>query len=71
MARIAAIGERERVHGLRFAGVHVAPAEDPVAARAAWRTLPDDVGLVILTAAACAALALSDEDEPLWVVMPE
>jgi vacuolar-type H+-ATPase subunit F/Vma7 len=71
MSRIAAIGESERVRGFAFAGVHVAAAEDPRAAQAAWRTLPSDVALVILTPAAHAALhAELDADEPrLWAVM--
>ncbi len=56
MSRIAAIGERERVRGFAFAGVHVAEAEDAQGARAAWRALPDDVALVILTPAARSAL---------------
>ena len=68
---IAAIGERERVQGLRFAGVDIIAADDPTAVRAAWRALSDDVGLVILTAAARDELALSEEEERLWVVMPE
>lgn len=69
--RIVAIGERERVHGLAFAGVDVAVADDPAAVRAAWLDLADDVGLVILTSAARAALAVSEDDERLSVVMPE
>ena len=69
--RIAAIGERERLHGLVFAGVDVAAADDPAEVRAAWRELADDVGLVILTSAARAALGVSEEEERLWVVMPE
>jgi vacuolar-type H+-ATPase subunit F/Vma7 len=56
MSRIAAIGERERVRGFAFAGVHVAAAEDPQGARAAWRALPADIALVILTPAAHSAL---------------
>ena len=70
--RIAALGERERVRGFAFAGVHLAAAEDPDAARAAWRSLPGDVGLVILTQAARAALAaeLAGQAQRLWVVMP-
>ena len=72
MTRIAAIGEHERVHGFAFAGVHVAAVDQPDAALAAWRALPADVGLVILTQVAHTALAaeLSERDERLWVVMP-
>ncbi|HYB22615.1 MAG TPA: hypothetical protein VED41_02380 [Solirubrobacteraceae bacterium] len=73
--RIAALGERERVRGFAFAGVHLAAAEDADAARAAWRSLPGDVGLVILTRDAHAALAAelaasSPGEQRLWVVMP-
>jgi vacuolar-type H+-ATPase subunit F/Vma7 len=56
MSRIAVIGERDRVRGFAFAGALVAAAEDPAGARAAWRELPPDVVLVILTPAADAAL---------------
>jgi hypothetical protein len=40
--------------------------------RDAWQALPEDVGLVILTAAARAALGaeLSAQEGRLWVVMP-
>lgn len=70
--RIAALGERERVRGFAFAGVHLAAAEDAQAVRAAWRALPREVGLVILTPAARAALGteLAEQRELLWAVMP-
>ncbi|MEU3253367.1 hypothetical protein [Streptomyces sp. NPDC006997] len=72
MTHIAAIGERLRVIGLGTVGVVAFPAEDPEAVRAAWRGLPADVGLVIVTPAAAAALGpgpLAGED-PLTAVMP-
>jgi vacuolar-type H+-ATPase subunit F/Vma7 len=71
-SRIAALGERERLRCFAFAGVHLAAAEDADAVRAAWRALPSDVGLVILTHAARAALSaeLSQREERLWAVMP-
>ena len=73
MIRIAAIGERERVIGFAFAGVHVAVADRPDAALAAWNALPDGVGLVILTPAAHAAVTaqLAERETRLCVVMPE
>ena len=74
MSRIAAIGERERLRGFALAGVDVAVAEDPAAARAAWEALAPDTALVIMTPASHAALAASELDprgERLWVVMPE
>lgn len=70
---VAALGERERIRGFAFAGVRLAAAESPDAARAAWRALPADVGLVILTADAHAALAAADildGAQRLWTVMP-
>jgi vacuolar-type H+-ATPase subunit F/Vma7 len=72
MTRIVAIGERDRVSGFAFAGVEVAAADSPQAALAAWKALPDDAAVVILTPAARVALAreLSQPDKRLWVVMP-
>jgi len=73
MSAIVAIGERERVRGFSFAGVSVTAADDGDAVRAAWRQLPGDVGLVILTPSAHAVLiaeGLHPRDERLWVVMP-
>jgi vacuolar-type H+-ATPase subunit F/Vma7 len=71
--RIAAIGEPERVGAYALAGVLTVATDDASAARAAWRTLPPDVGLVILTPAAHAMLAaggLDQRDERLFVVLP-
>ncbi|MDH6447701.1 MULTISPECIES: V-type ATP synthase subunit F [unclassified Streptomyces] len=72
MARVAAIGERQRVIGLAAVGVAVFPAPDPAAARAAWDALPTGVGLVILTPAAADALGPNAPavEERLVVVMP-
>lgn len=57
MTRVAVVGELVRAQGFGLAGVLVVVAGDPPAVRAAWRSLPDDVGVVILTPAAAAALA--------------
>lgn len=72
LTRIAAIGEPERLYGLAFAGVRVLAAEDPQAAQAAWRSLPPEIGLVILTRAAHTALGaeLPGRDGLLWAVVP-
>jgi vacuolar-type H+-ATPase subunit F/Vma7 len=73
MSTVAAIGEHERLRGFALAGVRVAAAQDPESARAAWRGLADDVGLVILTPMAHAALEREtsvSRDDRLWVVMP-
>jgi vacuolar-type H+-ATPase subunit F/Vma7 len=53
---IAVIGERAAVEGYGLAGALVRVAEDPVAVRAAVRSLPPEVALVILTRTAAAAL---------------
>ena len=71
---VAAIGEREQVSGFALAGVLVAAAGDADSVLAAWAALPADVGLVILTPAARAALAskgpLRRDGTRLWTVMP-
>ncbi|MFD8234779.1 hypothetical protein ACFV20_23255 [Streptomyces sp. NPDC059696] len=69
---MAAIGERLRVLGLVTAGVVVLPAEDPDAVRTAWRRLPPDTGLVVVTPAAAEALGpeLLEQGDPLTAVMP-
>jgi vacuolar-type H+-ATPase subunit F/Vma7 len=68
---VFAIGERERVRALALAGVRVVPADDAEAARTAWKELPEEFGLVILTTAAHEAITPSEQDERLWVVIPE
>lgn len=72
MGQIAAVGERDRVEGFALAGVTVVPAEDPDAVRDAWRGLPGEVVLVIVTPAAADALGpeLETSSLPLAVVMP-
>ena len=72
MGHIAAIGEPLRILGLASAGVLLSPAESPEAARAAWRNLPPDVDLVLLTPTAADALdpEAVDGQEPLVAVMP-
>lgn len=67
---VAAIGEEALVRGWGLAGVRVLPAEEPGAVRAAWKDLPADVTLVILTPAAAAALPDPGRDGPLVAVMP-
>ncbi|MFB6959840.1 V-type ATP synthase subunit F [Streptomyces sp. NPDC056309] len=71
---MAAIGARTNVCGLALAGVDVLVAEEPDAVREAWRTLPDTVGLVILTPEAAEVLGDAATAplpaRPLTVVMP-
>ncbi len=73
--RIAAIGERARLGAFALAGVLVDAANDADSMVAAWKALPADVGVVILTPAAYAALrargALAQVGAPLWTVMPQ
>lgn len=74
MGRVAAIGEQTRVAGLALAGTVVLVAEEPDAVRRTWRSLPDDVELVILTPAAAEALNLDsappESHRRLTAVMP-
>jgi vacuolar-type H+-ATPase subunit F/Vma7 len=56
MSHVAVIGARTAVQGYGLAGAVVLVAEDPDAVRRAWTTLPADVGVVILTDPAKAAL---------------
>lgn len=63
MGAVAAIGEETRIRGFTMVGALVLPAEGAQAVRDAWRSLPPDVEVVILTAAADRALA--DRDRAL------
>ena len=56
MSRVAVIGEGVRVQGFALAGALVLAAEDAAGARAAWRSLPPDVVVVVLTPEAADAL---------------
>jgi vacuolar-type H+-ATPase subunit F/Vma7 len=73
MARAAVIGEALRIQGFALAGALICPAEDQAAAHAVWRSLPDDVAVVVLTTGAAAWLAgqLAERRGVLTVVMPE
>lgn len=69
---VAAIGAEVLVRGLALAGVVVLPADGPDAVREAWRRLPPEVGLVLLTPEA--ATTLRDEVDRAWplvAVMPD
>lgn len=72
MRRVAAIGEGAVLAGYGLAGVDVVPAEDAAAVLRAWAALEADVGLLLLTPAAEAALAseLAERDELVWAVVP-
>ncbi len=57
MARVAVIGEAVRVAGYALAGALVCPAASPEQARDAWRQLPPDVAVVMLSPNAAAWLS--------------
>ncbi len=72
MARVVALGERVVVAGYALAGAVVLPAESDPEVRAAWESLPEDVGVVVLTAAAarCLGETVAATSYPLTVVIP-
>jgi vacuolar-type H+-ATPase subunit F/Vma7 len=71
MSRIVAIGAEVDVSGFGLAGVGLLPAATDGEVHAAWRNLPADVAVVVLTAAAADALAADlPVDWPLTVVLP-
>ncbi|MEU4421540.1 hypothetical protein AB0F81_13010 [Actinoplanes sp. NPDC024001] len=72
MSRIAALGEETQVRGYALAGALVIVAEQPDQVRAAWRSLPADVAVVILTPTAAAAVnaVAAPPSLPLTVILP-
>jgi vacuolar-type H+-ATPase subunit F/Vma7 len=74
VSRVVAIGEERLLEGYALAGVEVLPAAGAAAAREAWRALPADVALVLLSPAAHEALAgeLAGDSGPerIWAVVP-
>jgi vacuolar-type H+-ATPase subunit F/Vma7 len=72
MGRIAVIGAAAPVRGFALAGALVLPAEEPDAVRAAWRELPDDIDVLILTRAAAEVLgtAVNTSRPRLTAVLP-
>jgi vacuolar-type H+-ATPase subunit F/Vma7 len=73
MALTAALGEALRVEGFALAGAVVLRAEGPEEALAAWRSLPADVAVLVLTARAASWLgdALRSRPDVLIAVMRE
>jgi len=73
MTRIGALGAANLVEGFALAGAVVCVADDVVAVDAAWDTLPDDVVVLVLTAAAATQLTARLDERPqvLPVVVPE
>lgn len=71
--QIVVIGEAGAVDGFRLAGATVVRADDAVAVRHAWNTLPPDTAVVVLSASAAAVLgddAASDDSDVLTIAMP-
>lgn len=56
MSRAAVIGEATAVQGFALAGAVVCPAENQDEAAAAWRSLPPDIVVVVLTVRAASWL---------------
>ncbi len=75
MARAAVIGEAVRTAGFALVGAVVTTAETPQETLAAWRVLPGDIAVLILTPRAAAwlgdSLSLVSRRKVLVVVMPE
>lgn len=71
MTAVVAIGAEPHIRGFAMAGALLLPAENARAVRAAWSSLPEDVALVVLTAAADEALGDRDQTRswPLVAVM--
>jgi vacuolar-type H+-ATPase subunit F/Vma7 len=72
MSRIVVLGDPIWVEGFALGGATVLPATDADAVRAAWAALPEDAGVLVMTAAAAEALGDALEDRPylLSVVIP-
>lgn len=70
MAKIAVIGESGKVLEFGLPGAIVLPAEEPEAVLAAWRSLGEDVAVVVLTSRAARTLAGRIASWPLTAVMP-
>jgi hypothetical protein len=57
MARVAVIGEPPRIHGYGLPDAILCPATDQDEAVLAWRELPDDIDVAVLTPNAARWLA--------------
>ena len=70
MSLVAVIGEPLRTGGFALAGAMLRPAADATAARAAWRDLPEDVAVVLLTAQAAQWIDTARRDVLVLVLPP-
>jgi hypothetical protein len=73
MARVAVIGEPLRIHLYGLTGAVLCPATDQAEAVMAWREMPDDIEVAVLTASAARWLASEIARRPgvLPVLLPE
>jgi len=73
VSRIAVLGEAVRVEPFALAGAVVAAADTPDAVCDAWQALGDDVGVVVMSPSAAAALAaagIAPQGDRLVVTLP-
>ena len=72
MATVVALGATHELGGFVLAGATIVRAGTPADATAAWRSLDDDVGLVILSPVAASWLGEVVDERPdvLTAVMP-
>jgi vacuolar-type H+-ATPase subunit F/Vma7 len=72
MSRVAVIGEEIRTQGYALAGAVVCAADDEAGVLRAWRELPGDVAVVLLTVRAAGWLGgeLAARPGLLTAVMP-
>jgi hypothetical protein len=73
MARVAVIGEPLHIHRYGLTGAVLCPAADQREAVLAWRDMPDDVEVAVLTPSAARWLASEIARRPgvLPVLLPE
>lgn len=71
-SRIVVLGEASLVDGFRLAGASVLAAAGPGQVEQAWRSLPEDTALLVMTPMAAGVLGARLVDRPrlTWVVMP-
>jgi vacuolar-type H+-ATPase subunit F/Vma7 len=72
MSLAVAIGDELRLAGYSLVGAEVHHAVSPAEIEAAWTSLDDDVGLVVLTRESYGVLEqrLAERGDLLWAVVP-
>jgi len=73
MARVAVIGEPLLIHRYGLSGATLWPATDQAEAIFAWRAMPDEIEVAVLTPSAARWLAIEIAQRPgvLPVLLPE